>query len=1065
MPFNVYKSSAGSGKTFTLVKEYITLSLINPLDFRHILAVTFTNKAANEMKERVITYLSELASPLQDNESTAVKFLLPDLITHTGLSLEEINVNAGLVLRSILHNYSDFAIGTIDSFVHRIIRTFAHDLRIPMNFEIEMDTEAMLSEAIDLLLNKAGYDDQLTNVLVEFTEDKTDDEKSWHIEKDLQIFAQQLFKEDNLSFIDNIRDLSISEFLEIRKKLGKLISEFENSIVKIAAKALDLIRNREIPHKAFYQTSKGVAKYFEFLAESRMDKLIPNTYVVAAFEEGKWFSKNASTSDKSAIEEIKDQLCEYYLNIQNFTEQHFKHYSLYKLIYSNIYPVTVLSEIEKIIEEMKKDNNILPISEFNKRISKIVVSQPVPFIYERLGEKYKHYLIDEFQDTSTLQWTNLLPLLENSLASDNFNMIVGDSKQAIYRWRGGDVEQFTMLPALPKEINDEFSLERIASIRSHYNEFFLSSNFRSKREIIDFNNRFFSHIAGISSDYIKSVYKDCKQNFNDKNSGGSIEIDFLKPSDPETETYDDVTLNKIIEIISEIKECHFSYRDIAILCRSNENASVIARFLLENKIKVISDESLLLSASSEVSFLLALASFLQNANDDIAKYHILFYLVRTNRIFDNDIYSLVKFLRKKNKQKDNSIHTEEFLAYLDINNFSFDINLLTALPIYEIFSSFIAIFNINKISDPYILFFLDVVNEFSARKHGNISAFIEWWDDQKNKRSVIIPDGIDAIRIMTIHKSKGLEFPVVIYPFANERTRNTKNSLWVNTEIKEIPELKSALISNNAVLESTEYATLYQSEKDKSMLDMLNVLYVAFTRPSEMLYILTKPPSDNFSKPVSVPDMLASFLSVEGNWEENKFSYSYGVKVIKPLNEIEKSKVSTITLNAFPVKKREQIINLKKKSADSWDADDPTRNSDWGNLVHYTMSLIEYADSAESTVLQLSNEGLIPKEREKDLIKKIKSIIYDPLIAQYYTKDYLVKNEAEILLTDGSIARPDRIVLKNKTAVVIDYKTGTTMKESYKQQVTAYAQTLKELGYSVSEKILVYIDLNKVVQV
>lgn len=1064
MAFNVYKSSAGSGKTFTLVKEYIKLSIQNPEDFRHILAVTFTNKAATEMKERVISYLSELSSSTPDTESTATKFLLPEIVKATNLNAAEISVNAGLVLNSILHNYSDFAIGTIDSFVHRIIRTFAHDLRIPLNFEIEMDTDALLAEAIDLLLNKAGSDDQLTKVLVEFTEDKTDDEKSWHIEKDLQIFAQQLFKEDNLSFIENIRIISLPEFLAIRNKLGKLISEFENSIINIAAQAAELIRSRGIPTDAFYQASKGVSKYFETLADGRMDKIKPNTYVVATFEEGKWVSKKATESDKSAIEEIQAQLGEYYLSIQKIKEQHFKHYSLYKLIYSNIYPVAVLSEIEKIIDEMKKENNILPISEFNKRISKIVVSQPVPFIYERLGEKYSNYLIDEFQDTSTLQWTNLLPLIENALSTGGFNMIVGDGKQAIYRWRGGDVQQFTMLPALPKEISDEFSKERIENISAYYKEFFLASNFRSKAEIVDFNNRFFSHISSISSNFVKSVYKDCSQEFNIKNTGGSIQIDFLQASDPDVETYDDVTLKKIKEIISEIKDRNFSLRDIAILCRSNNNASSIARFLIENKIDVISDESLLISASTEVNFILALASLLSNTNDDIAKYRILFYLVKTQRIFDNDIYTVIKSLRKKNKQKDNSINTEEFLAYLQKNNFPLDINLLAALPVYELFSTFISIFSINKITDPYILFFLDAVHEFSSKKNDNISAFLDWWEDQKNKKSVVIPDGINAIRIMTIHKSKGLEFPVVIYPFANDKSRNTKSSLWINPEIKEIPELKSALVSNSIALESTDFLELYQSEKDKSMLDMLNVLYVALTRPSERLYILTKPPSADFSNPASVPDLLASFLVSENKWEENNFHYSFGETEFNFVKNNDKKDVQTQTLKAFPVKKREQVIHLRKKSSEMWDAEDPIRNSEWGNLVHYAMSLIEYADTAEGIINQLLNEGMIQQSREKEFREKIISILNNPQITAFFTREFKIKTEAEILLKDGSIVRPDRIILKDNSAVVIDYKTGG-IKDSHKQQVIKYADMLEEMGYSVSDKILVYVDMNKVVLV
>jgi ATP-dependent exoDNAse (exonuclease V) beta subunit len=1062
MSFTVYKSSAGSGKTFTLVKEYITLALQKPEYYKHILAITFTNKAANEMKERTIRYLTELSTFPPDTNSAAYKFLLPDLIKSTSLNEKQISEKSRQVLDSILHNYSDFAISTIDSFVHCIIRSFAHDLKIPLNFEIEMDTDKLLSKAIDMLLNKAGSDELLTKILVEFTEAKTDDEKSWHIEKDMHDFAQQLFKEDNLIHIEKIRNLSINDFLEIRKKLGSLITKFEKEISIVASSAYDLIVKHAIPTDAFYHGRSGIGKYFENLSNRLIEKINPNSYVIETVEQDKWYAGKATTADKTNIDLIKEQLGDAFLKIRHLKENNYKKHVLYKLLYANIYPVAVLNEIESIIEEIKKEDNILPISEFNRRISKIVVSQPVPFIYERLGDKYQNYLIDEFQDTSTLQWMNLLPLIENSLSYDKFNMIVGDGKQAIYRWRGGDVEQFAFLPALPKEISDTFSIERAEAIKRNYFEKNLSSNFRSKLEIIDFNNKFFSYLSSINSDYIKSIYKQCEQTYDPENNGGYIQIDFIDKNDFGDQTYDDITLNKIAEIIKELLEQNFSLRDIAILCRSNNNASVIARYLISSGIKIVSDESLLLSSSPDIGFLLACVSFVANTEEDFSKFRILHYLIKKSLVFDNDIFTLCSVLRKPNSGRDNSINTNLFCEYLQKNNFSLNLSLLASLPVYELFEELISIFGINKITDPYIQFFLDAVLEFSSKKKNNISEFLGWWEEQKDKRSIIVSDGIDAVRIMTIHKSKGLEFPIVIYPYAIEKVRNTKTNLWIATNIPEIPELNSSLVNNNESLGETEYSELYRSEKDKSFLDMMNILYVVMTRPSERLYILSKNPSDNFSEPKSIPDLFASFLHSQGKWDINKGVFTLGEKIVY-LKKEKDDETKIVSLHPYSSRKRGQLIHLKKKSTDVWDVEDPLRNSDWGNLVHLVLSLIDSNENVENIIVQLICDGLISKEQQEELADKIKNIISIPEISRYFQKDSVIKSEAEILLTDGSIMRPDRVVIEGNKAIVIDYKTGTNIRDSHKHQIISYAEALEKMGYIEIEKILVYVDLNKII--
>jgi ATP-dependent exoDNAse (exonuclease V) beta subunit len=426
MSFTVYKSSAGSGKTFTLVKEYLCLVIVNPYRFRSVLAITFTNKAADEMKQRILQTLNLLSDYQNLNAAKLEKlnYLLPELKKQTGLTEAEIIRNSQLTLSLILHNYSNFAISTIDSFVHKIVRTFANDLNLPVNFSVELDGENLISQAVDLLINQLGNQELLTDFLFDYAKTKIDEDKSWHIETDLKAFARILLEEESQLKIEKLNKLDLTDFKLILNKLNRLTNEF---IENIAAKGIEVrnqIKLHNIPHEAFYQGKNGISAYFDKIANKQISK--PNRYVGNTIEENKWTSAKASSIDKASIESIKDFITSKYYELLIIFDNNYETYIIRNAIQKNIYSLALLNEIEKFIKEIRENEYTVHISEFNKRISEIVINEPIPFIYERLGEKYKHFLIDEFQDTSVLQWLNLLPLIDNSLAEDQFNMIVGD---------------------------------------------------------------------------------------------------------------------------------------------------------------------------------------------------------------------------------------------------------------------------------------------------------------------------------------------------------------------------------------------------------------------------------------------------------------------------------------------------------------------------------------------------------------------------------------------------------------------------------------------------------------
>ena len=1053
--FTIYKSSAGSGKTFTLVKEYLALALNDdatpPKAYRHILAITFTNKAASEMKERIIKALKELSLEDYTKLSGGTKTLLAELKKHKKLNAYQqlddavIRKRANNVLTEVLHNYSDFAIGTIDSFVHKIVRTFAFDLKIPMSFELEMDDDKLLTQAIDLLIGQIGTDEHLTKALVEFTESKTDDEKSWHIENDLKYFAKNLLNEDGAVHIEKLRQLSVDDFFKIKDTIQAEIKKFETYINKRGEEALKIIADTGIESDKFAGGANGIAKYFSYLAELRFDKLTPSNTVQKNIDSDNWYAGKATTADKTSIDGIKTELVRLYNDALGFIQNNLQEITLFKLINTTIYSLAVLNEIEKLLNEYKAQNNILHISEFNKLIAKIVLNEPIPFIYERLGEKYNNYLIDEFQDTSVLQFQNLLPLIDNSLASGHFTMLVGDGKQAIYRWRGGEVEQFALLPEVFAHNNNPLVLEREEALKRNHNPQVLDKNYRSKREIIEFNNAIFRTLSYKLNDKFKSIYETLEQGFNPDNSGGYVQVEFL---DGEKEEMREQNLERTHVIILDLLQQNFQLRDVAILVRKNTDGSEIANYLSNRGIEVISSDSLLLSNSAEVNFIYSLLRYLNNTSDQIIQAELLEYLVASKQIENTDINQLLV----ENKT--------EFISIIKKVCTDFHSSTLSKMALYELCEELVRLFKLNIVPNAYIQFFLDEVLNYSIKQNNNLNDFIDYWEDKKEKASLIVPQGMNAVTIMTIHRAKGLEFPVVILPFSNGKVEKGKKHLWVDIDNKKISQLPSALVSASESLKATPYADLYDDEKNKSLLDSLNVLYVALTRPEERLYILTGKPSRIPANLNTVSDMFAHYYQMNGDWKEDKTIYTFGKET---LHQQHAQTLSTSNFQLLTFNSNQWRDNIKMRAAapSIWNLEVTESKKDYGVMVHTALAKIKSGGDVEPAINSMFTEGLITSEEKNELLSVIKKIIALPKLKAHFVNGLTIKNEAEIVSVTGEKFRLDRVVLRDKTAVIIDYKTGEE-KPAHRKQILQYADLLGQMGYIVTEKLLVYIEEEKI---
>ncbi len=1058
MSFTVYKSSAGSGKTYTLVREYLKIAIAAPDGFRRILAVTFTNKAANEMKERVIVYLREIAEFEENSDKASVKNMLPQLEKELGLPKKEIADRAETVLKKILHNYSDFAISTIDSFMHKIIRTFAYDLHLAQDFDVEMDTDELMSKVVDILISEVGNDEALTKILINFVSSRADDEKNWHIESDLMVMAKGLVKEDAQLYVERLRKLTLTDFEDITKKVRGDISAFENRIVTSAKSAVEKIDRAGIPSSAFYQGRSGINVYFGNLANKRFDKLHPNSYVLKTVEEDKWYGGKATFSEKSAIDSVKGFLTDVFLKLQKEIEENYERYVLLHEIWKNLYPLAVLSEIEKILDEYKRNNKIIHISEFNKLIAGIVAEQPVPFIYERVGEKYRNFLIDEFQDTSILQWHNMLPLVENSLSNANFNMVVGDGKQAIYRWRSGEVEQFARLPEIYKRPDTDVYRQREDALKRNYNPQVLKANYRSRAEIVKFNNEFFEVIAELIAENLRPIYDNAAQEFNPSNKGGFVSVEFLKKSDDDDKTLAELNIERTLEIVAELIDDGYGLEDIAILCRKNKEANLLAINLIDAGYNVVSSESLLIKNSPDVRFLVDILQFLNDGDNNIAKAGILHYLYLAGKL-PGTLHSNLNVINVKAGDGEKDLFNQEESFAEVLQKIGFNPKTLKKQTLYDSVEDIIRRFGIRSRADVYVRFFLDMVLEFETKNSSGIPGFLEWWDKKKNSMSVVVPEGIDAVRVMTVHKSKGLEFPVVIFPFAKSGVKSAKKKLWVDISKEKISNLEVAILNTGTSLENTGFADQYREEMDKSFLDLVNIVYVVMTRPSERLYVLTEMPPKNKEKTDSIPKFFHYFLSEKGLWQDEQTKYEFGERVLKKTDE-EKPEEQLPELNLSISNPWHNRVLLSLKASEHWDTEDKLQSREYGTLIHSVLSKIKVAGDIEDVLIRLETDGIIGENEISEIGGKIVSFIGKPSVAGYFAEGLDVKTEPEILLSDGRVIRPDRLIFDGDMVTVIDFKTGKPS-EKHKRQVENYKEKMRELGFEKVFGVLLYLNENE----
>ena len=984
--------------------------------FASILCLSFTNKAANEMKERIMFFLKKIST-----KDYSIRFI-NEFLEGTEISKDKARSKASSILDCIINNYSAMSVFTIDHFMHKIIRNFSIDIGLNSNFEVSIDEDKILEDAVNKVIESVVYNDELKDLLTKFAKAKMKAEKSWRIEKDIYDLGKNLLTEEGQVELEKINKIKIKNFIKIEERVKLFIKNYDYELKKIGKKFNQLCTSLNVKFKDFIGGEIGIPKYFKKLSENAYENYIPSERINKLIWTRSWSNKNCNIDEANNIDIIKNSLTDELINLKNLLTKYPKYIKLKNILF-NLNNFSILNELSKRLSEIKTNNNILPIYEFNSLINNILQADSTNYIYEKTGIRFSHYFIDEFQDTSLLQWSNLLPLIENSLSEiQNIQptaLIVGDPKQAIYRWRGGNVEQFLSLFY-------NLRLKKTFSIMEKK----LSYNYRSNKELVNFNNNFFSFISNqLGKENYKNMYNKLKT------KPVKTKLGYFSLNKVSKDLEDSYELNKLKEIVAELINDNFNYGDICILTRTKKESYKISDFLIDNNIPVISSEGLNISNNIEVKFCINFINFLINPND----YNLRFNILRFKKLFNKYSNDKISYLC--------TCELNEFNIFLNKLFKNYNYYNLVSLNLFPTILNIIKSFRID-INNIYVNSLVNEVMNYLKKNFNNKINFIDFWNDNKEKIKLDLPENHNSVNIMTIHKSKGLQFPVVLIPFTNWTYNVPRREYkWVETNEKELNYLNKILIPiNKSFTKSTsELKNIYLKHKEELTLDNINILYVAMTRSSERTYIFARD-----SKRNNIGKLFLDFLKTnDPKWNENKSLFEYGLKEKfksnKKIESIEES--NNFKLNDVKFKRENYGVKNEVEF----------NNLVHGSNLHKILGLIydeeDIDDAINKNINSAKEKGLF-----KDLLTKI---INNDRLKKFYDKKLNVKNECKILLKNGSSIIPDKFIIYENHSILIDFKTG---KETTKDiiQIKNYKKTLIEMGYRSINCLVVYISMNKI---
>jgi len=1009
------------------------------------------------MKDRILAYLDNFANGITNELTQELKDTLR-------LDDQTFQQYAQEAQAAILHKYAQFSISTIDAFFQKVIRSFTREAGLVGDYRLEVEQDAVLEEVIDNLMDELGNNKELTDWVVEFAKENLENERAWDVRTSLIEFASEIFREEFKDIEEHVIKATVDRqyFTDLRAALWQQKNFFLNQVEAPAKEALALMNAQGwIITDISFGKNSGLLTFFEMFANEKSLKEFkpPGDRILNYFTTAKNWPSKTSERTREIIELAEVKLIPILKELVSLFQKHFQKSLSAEIVLQNLYVFGLVADISRKLKEYKDENNLMLLADAPKFLNGVIQDSDTPFIYEKVGSFYKNYLIDEFQDTSSMQWKNFLPLLVNSLDQGYTSLVVGDVKQAIYRWRGGD------LKLLQQEIEKHIGKERVVVKE-------LSSNFRSASAIVDFNNLLFEKAAAlvaVETGHSISVeaYRDVTQKTPIKEEG-FVQVKFIR--DEEEMKWKDLAMHQIPLYLEQLQGLGASLKDIAILVRKNEEGQQIVAHLLRYKnsdharpdchYDVVSNESLRLDGAAAVNLLLGAMKYLLNPDDAVARAQLGYEFAKLHE----PERSLTEVFAVTNQ-----VFFESNLPL----SFTKEKTSLKKLPLFELTETLISIFKLGEQQGElaYLLAFQNLVLDFYSRERNDLGAFLEWWEDNKHKKSVQVSGEVNAVQILTIHKAKGLQFKYVIIPFCAwglDHDPWQAPNLWVTSDQKPFSGAGFLPVRYSGTLQQTIFAADYQTERTRSYLDNLNLLYVALTRAEHGLMVMAPHPDVRAMKK-SVAQLLFNSIQFSypesKNWHASKPEFNAG-SWTTPVSLKRTTSADALRLSTYASFRWRDKLVMRQTAKKYFDqpAQQQYEKISYGLYLHTVLSRISYIDEIPDALDRIILEGLITHDQKELLNSQLQDLLSNPQIASWFDSGWDVRTEIPILLPGGAENRIDRLLLKGKKAVVVDFKTGEPSKMDQKQ-VREYVDILRKMNFVDVEGYLLYIRKREVVSV
>ncbi|MGN0281472.1 MAG: UvrD-helicase domain-containing protein [Prevotella sp.] len=1049
-PLIVYKASAGSGKTFTLAVQYIKLLVINPQQFRNILAVTFTNKATEEMKMRIVSQMYGIWKQYPDSKKYSKR-----LCEELKCSEEYLRERVCTALHHLLHNYSFFRVETIDSFFQSVLRNLARELDLTANLRIELNDRQVEEMAVDKMIDDLSGSDDVMQWIMDYIYDTMREDKSWNVIGQIKNFGTTIFKDFYKEHRQGLAEAMSRPafFTEYVKDLKRKRDNAQEAMRQTAASFFDSIAAAGLDIDDFPHGAKGLVGLFLKIKDGPIPPSTIGKRAIAAVDDpDKWVKKNDKR--EAAIKQLvcNELNCLLKYAVESMPEQ-WKNYKSSMLALQHLYQLRLLDSIERKVRSLNDEAGRFLLCDTQHLLQSLISKNDSPFIFEKIGSYLENIMIDEFQDTSVVQWQNFKVLLQECMSHQGSqNLIVGDVKQSIYRWRSGDWR-------LLNDIEGQFGCDkRLITIEP------LDKNYRSNGNIIDFNNIFFATACEIEynnlkdnnckdAEQLRKAYSDVHQWIDETNEGKGLVSVRLLPS----EDYQVAALNEIVDIARQLVENGVEQRKIAILVRMNSLIPLIANYFIANcpEIKIVSDEAYRLDSSVGVNIIIEALHLLTHQEDILSRY-TLAYLYQTAVLNEESDLNGI-FLNGK---------AIDMLLPDDYVNGR---ERLLLMPLYDLVEELCRIFNIQMIEGQtaYISTLFDELSDFSTNVTSDIDAFIAEWENSIHKKT-ISSDNTDGIRILSIHKSKGLEYDNVIIPFCDWRMEKYQgNMIWCTPDEAPYDSLPLLPVDfNKSALIGTIFEKDYWQESLQNTVDNLNLLYVAFTRAGRNLFVIGKRDSKN-SRSTLIKDCLPKIVNklknstLEGDNEENEtIRFEFGSfdntnkdDNISPNILLSPSRPITITEMRHQSDVEFKQSNRSRDFIEGDDADDTVSYIKIGSLLHNVLSRINTTSDIDRVVDEMEAEGIIDTTMisKKRILNMLHKRLADPCVSNWFSDRWRLFNECTLLRYDKVSnelleRRPDRVMTNDEETIVVDFKFGNPH-DDYHDQVKEYIHLLRDMGH------------------